>query len=292
MKTLFMMKGLPASGKSTSAKEMLDGIGYGNAKIVNKDQLRLMLDDGHWTGANERFLLGVRDYIITSALNSDLHVIVDDTNLAPKHEKRLRELAAKHGALFEVIDFTHVGLNECIERDRRRQNYVGEAVIRKMYDDYLRPKPPSPPARDPALPDAVVVDLDGTLARMTNRGPFEWDKVYNDEPRMEVLAVVKSLANSNRYSVIAMSGRDECCRTATVYWLVEKANLPVIKLLMRPANDSRRDSIVKRELYEQHIKGKFNVVAIFDDRPQVITECWQSLGFTDRIFNVGDGRDF
>lgn len=61
---------------------------------------------------------------------------------------------------------------------------------------------------------------------------------------------------------------------------------------MRPQGDMRRDSIVKRELYENHIKGKYNVVAIFDDRPQVIRECWQALGFGDRIFNVGTGKEF
>ena len=63
-------------------------------------------------------------------------------------------------------------------------------------------------------------------------------------------------------------------------------------LFMRPEGDMRRDSVVKRELYEQHIKGKYNVLAIFDDRPQVIRECWQELGFGDRIFNVGSGREF
>ncbi len=63
-------------------------------------------------------------------------------------------------------------------------------------------------------------------------------------------------------------------------------------LLMRAPGDSRRDSIVKRELYEKHIKGKYNVVAVFDDRPSVIRECWQALGFTDRIFNVGSGEEF
>ena len=49
MKTLYMMKGLPASGKSTAAKQMLNTLSGRNMKIVNKDLLRLMLDDGHWS---------------------------------------------------------------------------------------------------------------------------------------------------------------------------------------------------------------------------------------------------
>ena len=42
----------------------------------------------------------------------------------------------------------------------------------------------------------------------------------------------------------------------------------------------------------EEFEGKYNVIAIFDDRPQVIRECWQALGFGDRIFNVGGGEEF
>jgi predicted kinase len=73
------------------------------------------------------------------SLRCGKHVIVDDTNLAPKHEARLRELAEKHGADFQIIDFTHVSVDECIERDRGRSNCVGEKVIRDMYQQFLVP---------------------------------------------------------------------------------------------------------------------------------------------------------
>ena len=39
---------------------------------------------------------------------------------------------------------------------------------------------------------------------------------------------------------------------------------------MRPATDKRKDCIVKRELYEAHIQGNYNVLAVLDDRNQVI----------------------
>lgn len=284
-KTLFMMRGLPASGKSTRAKQMLKDFGTGNAKRVNKDELRILLDDGHWSGPNEKFLIGVRDHIIISALNAGKHVIVDDTNLAPKHQARLRELALLGGASFEIVDFSHVGVDECIERDRKRPNYVGEKVIRGMWDQFLRPKRGAAPA-DPWLPSCLIVDVDGTVAQMNGRGPFEWSRVGEDLPRRPIIRAVLA------YGVpwIFMSGRDECCRAATEEWLTQYFGAPG-PLHMRPAGDSRKDAIVKRELYEAHIQGKYNVEAIFDDRPQMIRE-WQALGFADRIFNVGDGTEF
>jgi hypothetical protein len=56
-------------------------------------------------------------------------------------------------------------------------------------------------------------------------------------------------------------------------------------LLMRAANDRRRDSLVKRELYDQHVAGRYSVLAVFDDRAQVIRECWGQLGLP--VFRCG-----
>lgn len=290
MKTLFMTRGLPASGKTTWAKQKLHDVGVGNAKRVNKDDLRSMLDDSKWSPENEKYLLGVRDYVVTTALNAGLHVIVDDTNLPPKHEARLRQIAKPLGAEFELVDFTHVGLEECIERDRKRQNYVGEKVIRGMWDQFLRPASTSP-AYDPTLPWVILCDIDGTLAQMNGRGPYDWSRVEEDEPRIEVWHAAVGIRAQRGDLIIFVSGRDESCRTETTRWIDSRLQYRNPTLYMRPAGDMRKDTVVKREIYEAHIKGKYNVRAIFDDRPQVI-RLWQELGFADRIFNVGDGREF
>ncbi len=295
MKTLYMPKGLPASGKSTWAKKKLAELGPGNGKIVNKDQLRLMLDDGHWSQSNEKFVLSVRDYIIDLALRAGLHVIVDDTNLAPKHRETLWGLAKKNGAAFEEVSFLDVSLDECLARDRKRPNGVGEAVIKDMYWRYLAGAQSAPfTPYDPKLPDAIIVDLDGTLAEMTGRSPYDWSHVYEDRVRGPVADMVKSRAALTNAYVLVVSGRDASCEGLTRRWLDEKcwpAEDQYDALFMRPAGDMRKDAVVKQEIYETHIKGRYNVIAIFDDRPQVI-RLWQSLGFGDRIFNVGDGREF
>ena len=83
MITLFMLKGLPASGKSTWAKAKM-AEHPGSCKRVNKDDLRAMLDLGKWSQDNEKFVLSVSRSIVDGALGHGKHVIVDDTNLAPK----------------------------------------------------------------------------------------------------------------------------------------------------------------------------------------------------------------
>ena len=66
------------------------------------------------------------------------------------------------------------------------------------------------------------------------------------------------------------------CREDTLKRL-EINEIPCSELLMRKADDVRKDSIVKREMYEEHIKGKYNVKFVFDDRPQVV-KTWRELG--------------
>ena len=96
--------GLPASGKTTWAKKIVLGF-PGQYKRINKDDLRSMFDASKWTSNNEKFILDVRDTLITKALGEKMSVIVDDTNLAPKHIKRLKELAENMNAVFETKSF-------------------------------------------------------------------------------------------------------------------------------------------------------------------------------------------
>jgi predicted kinase len=282
VKTIYATLGLPASGKSTWAKSKISE-NPGAYKRVNKDQLREMIDGGKWSHDNEKFILGVRDYIIGAALNAGKHVICDDTNLSPKHQDRLRQLAKQHGAAFEIVDFTHVSVEECIERDRKRPNYVGEAVIRKMWRDYLAPKPPTI-EHDRNLPSCVIVDIDGTVALMNGRSPFDWDKVDTDLPNQPVCSLTHMIETAQ---VIYVSGRDESCREKTKEWLREYCNTcGGIKLFMRPAGDMRDDRIIKREIYEREIKGKYNVLFALDDRNRTVRG-WRDLGLS--CFQVADG---
>ena len=56
---------------------------------------------------------------------------------------------------------------------------------------------------------------------------------------------------------------------------------------MRPENDNRQDSIVKREIFEQYIKGVYDIEFVLDDRNQVV-EMWRSLGLKCLQVQEGD----
>ena len=307
MKKLIMTKGLPGSGKSTWAKQQLDSKRV-NYKRINKDDLRAMLDNNNWSKNNERFVLDARDMLIKKALEEGFHVIVDDTNLDPKHEARLRELVREHNVLhndhvlFQVKDFTHVQLEVCIRQDLKRMASVGERVIREAYYMYLAPRP-NAPAWNNNLPMAILCDLDGTLA-LLDRNPFNASECDKDEINKAVAEVLKNFYLSGNYHILFVSGREDKYKAPTELFLQRMfaefihPHLPPVAedeqhqfayhLYMRRSGDYRKDSIIKREVYEQHIKDRYNVLFVLDDRNQVVDMWRNELGLV--CFQVDYGE--
>lgn len=135
---------------------------------------------------------------------------------------------------------------------------------------------------------AILCDIDGTLAKMNDRSPFDWAKVGEDDVNLPIKKLL-DLFNCpySVYEIILMSGRDEVCRKQTELWLLLNG-IHHGELFMRPAGDNRKDSIVKKELYEKHIKEKYEVLFVLDDRNQVV-EMWRNeLGLT--CLQVAEGN--
>jgi hypothetical protein len=123
------------------------------------------------------------------------------------------------------------------------------------------------------LPNCYIFDIDGTLAIKGDRSPFDWMKVDIDTLNLPVAHTFRHLAE--KHFMIILSGRDSVCREITEEWL-EKHNIKYDLLIMRKKDDMTKDAIIKKGFYEEYIKGKYNIVGIFDDRNQVV-EMWRSL---------------
>lgn len=138
---------------------------------------------------------------------------------------------------------------------------------------------------DRNLPPAYLVDIDGTVAIKGDRDIYDGSKAHLDTENEDVAAVVRALSNrGNR--IIYMSGRSDEFRDVTERWLIDNA-LPADSLYMRAAGDHRKDSVVKHELFDKHIRYTHNVLGVFDDRNQVV-EMWRAIGLT--VFQVADGN--
>ncbi|MFI5931519.1 AAA family ATPase [Actinoplanes sp. NPDC051494] len=296
MTRLLITRGLPASGKTTFARKLQP-----NVVRVNRDDLRRMLHGQRLlTQWAEGQVTHAQRASVEALLRARVDVIVDDTNLRGRTVRDWAELAARFHATFEVHDFTDVPIEECLRRDAGRtgDEHVGEAPIRRMHERYLKGKnlplpipyvEPGGPGLvyepDPELPAVVLVDIDGTVALMRNRSPFDWSRVGEDAPNPAVISVVRAMHAAGN-AIVFCSGRDEVCRGETQAWLDLYVDVPYEGLFMRPAGDSRKDAIVKREIFDQEIRDRWRVAGVFDDRQQVV-RMWRELGLT--VFQVAEG---
>src|SRR5947208_2488486 len=114
---------------------------------------------------------------------------------------------------------------------------------------------------------AIISDLDGTLATLGDRSPFDYQSCHRDEINEPIAEIVRRF--SSDHAIILMSGREDTCRELTEKWL-QDAGIRFDLLLMRAEDDHRKDSIVKHELYERHVKGRFRVLFVLEDRDQVV----------------------
>ena len=134
---------------------------------------------------------------------------------------------------------------------------------------------------------AIIVDVDGTLADMKGvRTPFEWDKVEYDKPHRDIIQLVQHLEETGAYKIIITTGRDGVCERATRQWL-EAWQVPYDDFYIRKAGDFRKDNIIKSEIYMDHIRPKYDVKFVIDDRDQVV-DMWRSLGL--RVLQVAPGN--
>lgn len=286
MQKVTILKGLPASGKSTWAKEQVAS--EQKTKRVNKDDLRAMLDNSKWSKGNEKFVLFLRDNIIVNALREGYNIIVDDTNFHPKHEENIRELirvfAINHRRNVEVgvKEFT-TDVYECIKRDAKREKPVGAKVIHDMYNQFL--KPDIIPYKAPeGVPEAIIVDVDGTLAHMVDRGAFDWHKVKNDILDQYVANIVRSYASQD-YEIIVVTGRDGVCEEDTKQWLLDN-RIHFDRFFIRPAGNNEKDAIIKRRIFDEHIRDQYNILFVLDDRDQVV-RMWRDIGL--KCLQVAEG---
>jgi predicted kinase len=292
---VILTKGLIASGKSFWSTEFLKK--NKNYKRVNRDYIRHCLSAYTFDDENEKLVQKVWSQVVKEILESGYNLIVDEMNL--NFDTRNKNISYIKSIIpnidIEIKNFP-ITLEEAITRDKLRSFVIGEKVIKQTWNKYkneliemLENQNNFKVVYDSRLQDAVCFDVDGTLALRVSRNPFDYTKVKEDKPIKIVFEQMEFQYSKGR-EIFVFSGRDGLCYEDTFEWIRENLNNDDFTLCMRKTGDKRRDSIIKKELYEQHIKDKYNLIAVYDDRPQVLNELWRDLGiFT---FDVGKGVDF
>jgi predicted kinase len=288
MKQCILTIGISASGKTTWATEHAKNLNAAGETWINlnrddfRDEVFQLKTNKHrftwgeWQFKWEKEATKKWKEAIANIIASDkVHgVIISDTNLNPKTRNWLTKTFVDAGFYVRETHFA-ISFEDAVKRDLARHNPVGSAVIAEQIQKYWnqfgeRYFP------DPKLPEAVIVDIDGTIAHITDRDIFDWTKVMSDAPDPLVVPVVKGLKNQG-YKIVILSGRDGECREETEKWLEKHLGFKPDDFFIRGTRDGRKDAIVKREILFRDVAPKYQVVGAIDDRPCVV-RLWLSLG--------------
>lgn len=302
MKTVYILYGAPCSGKSYFSN--LISKHDDHTKVVSRDLIRDMLNDHSQNKQTEELVSKIeKDMIVNIVDNSPFDLILDNTHYRLQYVRQALDLLQKCKTAVKVklVDFSDCDLALIKKRMALRERKVDLQVVKKIHqtcrmnaketrqlvatfrNEKVEAVLVTDVRRD--LPRAVIVDIDGTLAHKHDRNAYDYQRVDRDECDRIIAELVNQLYRLN-YTIIVVSGREDSCRELTINWL-KKHMIDYHHLYMRKKGDMRKDRVVKREIYEGHIKDLYSVLFVLDDRNQVV-EMWREIGL--KCLQVQEGN--
>lgn len=299
MKNIKVYIGISNSGKSTEAHKEWEKDPL-NTIIVSRDKVRNLL--WNYTDENvheyykrtdfnklEKEVTKYCDTLIYEALESNKTVILDNTHL--NFERDIKSLEYWNVPI-ELVWFD-ITLKEALTRNMGRNRKVDENIIKKQYNNYIQLRKgfssysfsPAEFINDNTLEACYLLDLDGTVAHMTDRSPYDWKRVGEDYVDVSVKKVSNAIFATHTGKVFVCTGRDGSCLKESLKWLDNKG-VYYDKIFIRKEGDVRPDWVVKEEMWRQISKDNY-IAGLIDDRLQV---CRRARALGLKVFQVEYGN--
>lgn len=249
-----------------------------------------MLGD-YWVPSREHIVTYMKQAFIKSAMANGYNIVVDNMNLNPKEIAWYQTMVASDESEYtyeiEYKDF-FIPVEECIRRDAMRSNPIGEKVIKQTWGRYrdfiFQEDLKNMLARQAKHVDggqpAIIVDIDGTLCHNTTGRPFFGEGaakgMLTDTPIEGTCQIVKQAYE--KFSIIIITGREGTpeIREATQRWLAQNG-IRYDTAYFRSTGDYSKAEDCKQKIYEEHIKGKYNILYVLEDNYKCVN-MWRNEG--------------
>lgn len=146
MPKIILCRGIQGSGKTTWAKQWVLEDPEHRVRF-NNDDIRNMLGK-YRVPSREGLIKDLRNLFLWEAMSYGFDIVIDNMNLNPEelgyYNRVLDDWNSPKGVVSDMLrpkydlEFKNffTPLQECIERDSKRPNPIGEEVIRKTYEKY------------------------------------------------------------------------------------------------------------------------------------------------------------
>lgn len=140
MAKIILCRGIQGSGKTTWARQWVLEDPEHRVRF-NNDDIRNMLGK-YWVPLREGLVQSIKEAFLEESMNKEYDIVIDNMNLNPNEIEYFKAIVSLYNTMLrtkyelEFKDFFDASLQDCIDRDLKRPNPVGEEVIRKTYERY------------------------------------------------------------------------------------------------------------------------------------------------------------
>lgn len=138
MPKIILCRGIQGSGKTTWAKQWVLEDPEHRVRF-NNDDIRNMLGK-YWVPSREGLISALKLDFLVEAMTNGYDIVIDNMNLNPKEVEWYKYIIEGHNKRYSTYELEFkdffIPLQDCIERDSKRPNPIGEEVIRKTYEKY------------------------------------------------------------------------------------------------------------------------------------------------------------
>lgn len=152
MSKIILCRGIQGSGKTTWAKQWALEDPERRVRF-NNDDVRNMLGK-YWVPNREVLVYAMKKQFIITSMKKGYDIVIDNMNLNPKEVEYYESYIKIHNQVVDELksenkldlqdDFKYelefkdffIPIQDCINRDSKRENPIGEKVITETYERY------------------------------------------------------------------------------------------------------------------------------------------------------------